>query len=86
MKLYGAYLFKNKEPVIDETRTLFEDHFGEKVNNKMLRQIQDAGGPTASCMRSWFFGETLRPKNVSIEASGRAIGYRRTWVKMPTKK
>lgn len=81
-RTYGSYRFKNKEPVIDMTRTLFEDVYGEKISNKMLADIEKKGGPTVSCMRGWFFGETRRPKNETIEASGRAIGYQRQWVKM----
>jgi hypothetical protein len=83
-RVYGSYLFKDKEPVIDETRTLFEDVFGERINNKMFSKIEEDGGPTTSCMRAWFFGDTKRPKNETIEAAGRAIGYRRKWVKMTT--
>lgn len=82
MRLYKSYMFRGKDPAIDETRTLFEDVYGERVNNKMLRDIEEKGGPTASCMRGWFFRDTKRPKNETLEASGRAVGYRRKWVKM----
>jgi len=85
LKLYGSYVFKDKEPVIDMTRTLFEDIYGEKVNNKILREIEHQGGPSVACMRAWFFGATRRPTNATIEASGRAVGYERVWRKMPTK-
>lgn len=81
-RVYGSYLFKDKEPVIDETRTLFENVFGERINNRMLAKIEKDGGPTVSCMRGWFFGEIKKPQNVTIEAAGRAVGYRRRWVKM----
>jgi hypothetical protein len=81
-RTYGAYLFKDKDPIIDETRTLLEDVFGQRVNNKMFVKISEDGGPTVSCMRGWFFGDIRRPKNETIEATGRAVGYRRRWVKM----
>jgi hypothetical protein len=85
LKFYGSYSFKDKEPVIDMTRTLFEDVYGEKINNKMLRAIERQGGPSVSCMRAWFFGKTCRPSNVTVEASGRALGFERVWRKMSTK-
>jgi hypothetical protein len=81
-RTYGAYLFKDKDPIIDETRTLLEDVFGQRVNNKMFSKIEEDGGPTVACMRGWFFGEIRRPRNETIEATGRAVGYRRRWVKM----
>lgn len=85
MRVYKSYLFKDKEPVIDMTRTLFEDFFGRRIDGKMLAEIEKSGGPTTGCMRGWFFGETKRPKNETIEASGRAIGYERVWVKQKKK-
>jgi hypothetical protein len=79
MPIYKSYTFRDKDPIIDELRTLVEDHYGVRVNGKSLRQITEAGGPTASCMGSWFFGTTKRPQNATIEAAGRAMGYRRVW-------
>jgi hypothetical protein len=81
-RVYGAYRFKDKDPSIDQTRTLFEDVFGERVNNKMFAKVEESGGPSVGCMVGWFFGKTRRPKNETLEAAGRAIGYRRQWVKM----
>lgn len=82
MKTYKAYLFRTKDPAIDELRTLVEDVYGERVNNKALTDIEKNGGPTVGCMRGWFFGKTQRPQNPTLEAAGRSFGYRRTWVKM----
>ncbi len=79
-KMYSAYRFKDKDPAIDEMRTLVQDECGD-LSKGVLNAIEDSGGPTAGCMRGWFFGKTLRPQNATIEAAGRALGYRRTWVK-----
>jgi hypothetical protein len=79
LKPYKAYLFRDKDPVIDELRTLIEDAFGKRVNVKNLHDIEISGGPSTSCMTAWFFGKTRRPQSASIEAAGRAIGYRRGW-------
>lgn len=84
MPIYKSYVFKDKEPVIDLTRTLFEDVYGRKVDNAMLTEIETNGGPTVGCMRGWFFGDTRRPNNVTVEAAGRSLGYERVWKKMKT--
>ena len=78
--VWRAYVFRDKDPVIDELRTLVEDHFGERVSSSQLRKIMEAGGPSQSCMAAWFFGSTMRPQSASVEAAGRAMGYRRAWV------
>jgi hypothetical protein len=82
MKTYSAYRFTTKDPCIDEVRTLVEDHFGRRVNGRDLSEVKDAGGPAAGTMASWFFGKTRRPQSATIEAAGRALGYKRKWVKM----
>lgn len=82
MKTYSAYRFRTKDPVIDELRTLVEDHFGARVRFKHLAAIERDGGPSTAAMSNWFFGKTLRPQSASVEATGRAIGWQRKWVKM----
>jgi hypothetical protein len=82
LPIYKSYVFRDKDPAIDEMRTLAEDHFGRKVDSKMLNEIHESGGPSVGCMASWFFGTTKRPTNPCIEAAGRSMGYKRTWVKM----
>jgi hypothetical protein len=81
-QLYAAYRFTTKDPVIDELRTLLEDNFGGRLTRKMLKSIEISGGPTASTSANWFFGGVRRPQNPGIEATGRAMGYQRKWVKL----
>jgi hypothetical protein len=80
-RLYKAYLFKTKDPAIDELRTLMETYHGRRVNSKDLKKVAEDGGPTKAAMDGWFFGKTRRPQSATLEAAGRAIGYRRKWVK-----
>lgn len=80
--VYGAYNFREKEPAIDVFRTLVEDHFGHRVTNRDLVQINEDGGPSVGCMRGWLFGDTLRPTNAAMEAAGRSLGYERIWRRM----
>ena len=85
IKIYGAYRFTTKDPSIGEYHPLMEDHFGRKANAKDMVAISESGGPAASTIGSWIFGKTLRPQNATLEAAGRALGYRRQWVKMKMK-
>ena len=88
MKTYRAYLFKLKDPVIDEMRTIIqqEHHKGngrlDAALKKGMKEISENGGPTYTAMRSWFFGKTQRPQSATIEAAGRALGYKRVWQRM----
>ena len=81
-----AYLFRDKDPVIDELRTMMQDHFdgtGRDASLKNgMREIADTGGPTTSPMHAWFFGKTRRPQSATVEAAGRAMGFKREWKRM----
>jgi hypothetical protein len=85
MKLYKSYVFRNKDPAIDELRTLIQDTYGNRLGYKELHDIELAGGPTTTCMHNWFFGTTRRPQSATLEAAGRALGYKRVWQKMKEK-
>jgi hypothetical protein len=80
LKLYRSYMFRGKDPVVDEIRTIMQDSYGEKLDNKAMKDVEQNGGPTAGTIRNWLFGDTKRPQNASIEAAGRAIGMKRVWV------
>ena len=79
LRTWGAYVFRTKDPAINELRTVIEDEFGHRVNSKDLAQIHKDGGPTVSCMQAWFFGKTRCPQNPTLEAAGRAMGFQRVW-------
>ena len=87
MKLYQSYLFKDKDPAIDELRTEVQKANGgsNRIAHKHLVEIEKEGGPAASTMRAWFFGVTKRPNNATLEAAGRALGKKRVWVDMDYK-
>lgn len=82
MCLYKAYNFRQKDPAIDELRTVLQDHFGERLKRTHLKIVEENGGPRVGTTSRWFFGATRIPKSASIEATGRSLGYRRRWVKM----
>jgi len=70
-RTYGAYTFRDKDPVIYQIQQLAGD--------TKLSQITKAGGPSTACMRAWFHGGTKRPQNATVEAAGRALGKERVW-------
>lgn len=82
MRLYQSYLFRNKDPAIDELRTEVQRAHGgsNRITHKYLAEIEHDGGPAASTMHAWFFGKTMRPTNATLEAAGRALGKKRVWV------
>jgi hypothetical protein len=85
MRLLKAYLFRQKDPVIDEIRTLIQDATGDRtLSTNTLEEIAENGGPTVACMQGWFRGDTKRPQSATVEAAGRALGYKRKWVKHDT--
>lgn len=91
MKLYSSYMFRTKDPVIDQLRTQIQDKLGRQFSHGDLKTIEDNGGPTVGCMEGWFHGKVNRPQNATIEAAGRAMGLMRVWVPLkledgPTKK
>ena len=47
---------RDKDPAIDEMRTLVEQHYGRRVNGTVLREIADGGGPSST---GRFFGATM---------------------------
>jgi hypothetical protein len=85
VKIYRAYNFRTKDPEIDRLRTLIQDTYGPKMGGKVYKKIESDGGPSVTSMYNWFHGKTKRPQSASVEACGRAIGWKRTWVRMDGK-
>jgi transcriptional regulator with XRE-family HTH domain len=71
---YKSYNFVNKDPVIDEIRTIYQ---ASGVNYKW---IEDNSGVTSTTLSAWFSGKTKRPQSATIEAVLRALGYKRAIV------
>lgn len=81
LKPYGTYVFKTKDPVIDELRTLKADA------NMKDKHISALSGVSTGTLGNWWGpnGGTKRPQNASVEAVGRAIGKKRAWVNLSEK-
>lgn len=67
--VYKTYNFRDKDPVIDEMRTIVADE-GLKYE-----QIHSLSGVSTTTMHGWFKGETRRPQFATIMAVARACGY-----------
>lgn len=77
--IYKSYSFKDKDPVIDEMRTLFQKE--GLFTAQGFKSVHEAGAPTISTFNKWFKGDTRRPQNAAIMATAHALGYERNWVK-----
>src|SRR5262245_16550884 len=79
---FRAYTFREKDPEIMRLRDMAEQYYGKRITGKEISDINKEGGPSASCMRAWWQGDTKRPRNDTLEAAGRAMGFERVWKKM----
>lgn len=67
---YKSYNFRDKDPIIDEIRTIYQD------SGFTYRQINEASGVTTSTLTNWFSGSTMRPQAATVNAVLRAMGYK----------
>jgi hypothetical protein len=67
---YKSYNFIDKDPLIDEIRTVFDE---AQVTYKW---VEDESGVTAKTLSKWFDGKTKRPQAATINAVLRALGYK----------
>jgi hypothetical protein len=68
-RLYKSYSFKDKDPVIDQLRTIVAD------SGASYKQINEASDVSVSCLRNWFHGATRRPSHAAVAAVASALGY-----------
>jgi len=75
LNLYRSYSFKDRDPVIDELRTIIKDE-GAKYS-----QVHEMSGVSITTLNNWFGpkGKTKRPQSATTEAVGRSLGYKRVW-------
>jgi hypothetical protein len=72
---YRSYSFKDKEPVIFEVEDLM------KKEGLSVRDLHFLSHVSDTTYRNMFYGETRRPRHATIEASIRAMGYKRIIVR-----
>jgi hypothetical protein len=67
---YKSYNFVDKDPIIDEIRTVYQD---SGVNYKW---IENNSGVTSTTLANWFSGKTKKPQAATINAVLRSLGYK----------
>jgi hypothetical protein len=67
---YKSYSFIDKDPILDEIRTVFEE---AQVSYKW---VEGESGVTSQTLAKWFDGKTKRPQAATINAVLRALGYK----------
>jgi hypothetical protein len=80
LHVYRTYNFIDKDPVIDEMRTLVKD----EGLIKKLNIVHELSGVSVSTLNNWFAGETKAPQNRTVSAVATALGYERKWEKTKT--
>lgn len=75
IRMYKTYQF-TVDPVMDEVLNLMESQ------EMAISQASENSGVSRSTISNWMRHKTRRPQSATIEAVGRACGYRRTWTKI----
>jgi transcriptional regulator with XRE-family HTH domain len=69
LNLYKTYSFKNKDPVIDELRTIIKDQ------DVSYQFVSDLSGVSVSTLQGWFNGVVRRPQHATIKAVAIALDH-----------
>jgi hypothetical protein len=77
MALLRTYRFIEKDPVVDELRTLVND----VGLSKKLTIVATLANLHPSTVKNLFHGDTKRPQNATAMAIATCVGYTRKWVK-----
>ena len=67
---YKSYSFIDKDPIIDEVRTMVND------SGANYKWIEDHSGVTSNTLHAWFNGKTKKPQAATLNAVARALGYK----------
>ena len=67
---YKSYSFIDKDPIIDEIRTIYQD------SGANYKWIEEHSGVTSTTLSAWFSGKTKKPQAATINAVARALGYK----------
>lgn len=67
---YKSYNFVDKDPIIDEIRTIFES------SGATQKWVSDRSGVNVNTLTNWFQGRTKKPQAATINAVLRTLGYK----------
>lgn len=68
MKLYKSYNFVDKDPIIDELRTMIQ------ATEISYKEIERRSGVATATLNAWFKGRTKRPQAATVRAVARCMG------------
>jgi transcriptional regulator with XRE-family HTH domain len=67
---YKSYSFQDKDPIIDEVRTIVQ------MSGATYKRIEEDSGVTFATLRAWFQGKTRKPQAATLNAVARALGFK----------
>ena len=67
---YKSYSFVDKDPIIDEIRTIVQQH------GATYKQIHEHSGVSPGTLTAWFTGPTKKPQAATINAVARSMGWK----------
>jgi hypothetical protein len=67
---YKSYSFVDKDPIIDEVRTMIKD------SGANYSWVEEHSGVTRWTLNAWFNGNTKKPQAATINAVARSLGYK----------
>ena len=67
---YKSYSFVDKDPIIDEVRTLVQQH------GATYKNIQQESGVSPATLAGWFSGSTRKPQAATLNAVARSMGWK----------
>jgi hypothetical protein len=76
---YKSYNFIGKDPIIDEIRTIVQDH------GASYKDIHEHSGVSTGTLSAWFHGATKKPQSATINAVLRSMGWKLAPVPIATK-
>jgi transcriptional regulator with XRE-family HTH domain len=75
---YKSYSFIDKDPIIDEVRTIVQ------MSGATYKKIEEDSGVTSATLRAWFQGKTRKPQAATLNAVARALGFKLGFVPSDT--
>ena len=75
LALNKSYNFVDKAEIIDRLRTAMDD------SGLTISVAANKSGVCRATMKRWFEGKTMRPQVPTLNAVGKLVGLRLSWVK-----
>ena len=67
---YKSYSFLDKDPIIDEIRTIYQN------SGMNYQRVHENSGVATATLHAWFDGKTKKPQAATINAVLRSMGFK----------